>query len=422
FYKVQEGDWCAKIESNFTLASGRLVELNPGLSCESLAPGQDVCVEAGVPDDSSADNITVSSIDRFPALAAGSTIPQSPILVFASAEGNARDTFYGEVIFQSDSQHLEGFVHNDLNGDGELDQDELRRMMSFDPTALRGITEINDKLNADNLVLEMLKEADLNGDGKLNKDEFLYAIRQIQNVTNIVTDIAADNTEAGLARKRFIPALIAGIAAIIGLVFADVTLFFQILAKNELFRGNDLLSYLDIRYWDRKGNPPSCAAYMYWSDNCGPIGSSHAKSCSNGGERVFGSSCVTHFHKGSAGCGFLGCKSLCYNYNLNDCDCNALEYKIERDTEYTDTPSSTTDEVGVALCRSKCGSTNGCVGFSVSPGKSDTTLACKIFKTLSNKKSNDKYTTFRLSGSPVGSGDNKQCEPIDRGYTAWPAS
>lgn len=48
----------------------------------------------------------------------------------------------------------------------------------------------------------------------------------------------------------FIPVIIATIAAIIGLVIADVTLFFQILAKNELFRGNDLLSYLDIRYWD----------------------------------------------------------------------------------------------------------------------------------------------------------------------------
>ncbi|KDN33658.1 hypothetical protein RSAG8_13251, partial [Rhizoctonia solani AG-8 WAC10335] len=420
-FKVQEGDWCAKIESNFTLASGQLIELNPSLSCESLAPGQDVCVEPGVSDDSVA-NITIASIDRFPALAVGSTIPQSPILAFAAAEGNARDTFYGEVIFQSDSQHLEGFDHNDLNGDGVLDQDELQRMMSFDPTALRGITEINSQLNADNLVPEMLKTADLNGDGKLNKDEFLYAIRQIQNVTNVVTDLAADNTEAGLERKRIIPIMIAAVAVILGLVVADVTLFFQLLARNERFRGNDLLSYLDVRYWDGKGNPPSCAAYMYWSSNCGAIGSGHAKSCSNGGERVFGSSCVTHFHKGSAGCGFLGCKSLCYNYNLNDCDCNALEYTAERDTEYTDTPASTTNEVGVAACRGKCGSMTGCVGFSVSPGNSDTTLTCKAFKTLTNKKSNNKYTTFRLSGSPVGSGDNKQCEPIDRGYTAWPAS
>ncbi|CCO32176.1 hypothetical protein BN14_06230 [Rhizoctonia solani AG-1 IB] len=246
---VQEGDWCAKIESAYNLASGGLVKLNPGLSCEALARGQDVCVEPGVPGNS-ADNVVVPPIDRFPALAAGTTIPQSPILAFASAEGNARDTFYGEVIFQSDSQHLEAFAHNDLNGDGLLDQDELQKMMSFDPAALRGITEINSKLNADNLVPEMLKAADLNGDGKINKDEYLFAIRQIQNVTNVVTDLAADNTPAGLERKRIIPAMIAAVAVIIGLVVADVTLFFQILAKNELFRGNDLLSYLDVRYWD----------------------------------------------------------------------------------------------------------------------------------------------------------------------------
>ncbi|CEL62973.1 hypothetical protein RSOLAG1IB_10620 [Rhizoctonia solani AG-1 IB] len=417
-YKVQEGDWCAKIESAYNLASGGLVKLNPGLSCEALARGQDVCVEPGVPGNS-ADNVVVPPIDRFPALAAGTTIPQSPILAFASAEGNARDTFYGEVIFQSDSQHLEAFAHNDLNGDGLLDQDELQKMMSFDPAALRGITEINSKLNADNLVPEMLKAADLNGDGKINKDEYLFAIRQIQNVTNVVTDLAADNTPAGLERKRIIPAMIAAVAVIIGLVVADVTLFFQILAKNELFRGNDLLSYLDVRYWDGKGNPPSCAAYMYWSSNCGAIGSGHAKSCSNGGERVFGSSCVTHFHKGSAGCGFLGCKSLCYNYNLDNCDCSALKYTIERDTEYTDSPWSTTNEVGVAACRSKCGGTTGCVGYSVSPGSSDTTLSCKVFKTMSNKKSNGKYTSFRLEGSPVG---GQQCAPVEAGYTVWPTS
>lgn len=47
-----------------------------------------------------------------------------------------------------------------------------------------------------------------------------------------------------------IPLIIAGIAAILGLVIADITLFFQILADQEVFRGNDLLSYLDVTYWD----------------------------------------------------------------------------------------------------------------------------------------------------------------------------
>lgn len=47
-----------------------------------------------------------------------------------------------------------------------------------------------------------------------------------------------------------IPLIIADIAAIVGLVVADITLFFQALANNELLRGNNLLSYLDITFWD----------------------------------------------------------------------------------------------------------------------------------------------------------------------------
>ncbi|KAF8599536.1 hypothetical protein BDV93DRAFT_298633 [Ceratobasidium sp. AG-I] len=44
--------------------------------------------------------------------------------------------------------------------------------------------------------------------------------------------------------------------------------------------------------------------------------------------------CVTHFNSGSAGCGFLGCKSLCYDFNLDSCSCDALRY------ESTPTPQS----------------------------------------------------------------------------------
>lgn len=87
---------------------------------------------------------------------------QSPILAFASVDGNARSTFYGETIFQSDSQHLEAFDHNDINQDGKLDHDELETMMLMDPSVVRGISEVNSTLNADNLVSEMLKSADLN--------------------------------------------------------------------------------------------------------------------------------------------------------------------------------------------------------------------------------------------------------------------
>ncbi|KAF8595625.1 hypothetical protein BDV93DRAFT_97358 [Ceratobasidium sp. AG-I] len=422
-YKVQDGDWCAKIESDWSLPTNQLTLMNPGLSCTNLAASQNLCVEAAEVRNTNSSTISLAPLDPYPALSPGTTVPQSPILAFASVDGNARSTFYGETIFQSDSQHLDAFAHNDMNSDGKLDRSELQIMMSMDPSVVRGISEVNSTLTADNLVTEMLKSADLNGDGSIDKDEFLFAIRQVQNATNVVTELAADNTALGQQRKRFIPVIIATIAAIIGLVIADVTLFFQILAKNELFRGNDLLSYLDIRYWDGKGSPPSCSAYMYWSSNCGAIGSKHAKSCSNGGERVFGSSCVTHFNSGSAGCGFLGCKSLCYDYNLDNCDCGALKYQIERETECTDTPYSTTDEQGVAACRTKCGNTSGCMGFSVSQGKSDTMLSCKVYKTLSTKKKNSKYTMFVLVGGPAGTPGNEQCEPLENTeFTPWPAS
>lgn len=137
--------------------------MNPGLSCNDLAPAQNLCVEpADIRNDTSS-FIAVPPLDPYPALSPGTTVPQSPILAFASVDGNARSTFFGETIFQSDSQHLEAFAHNDVNSNGKLDHAELQTMMSADPSVLRGITEVNSTLNADNLVSEMLKSADLNG-------------------------------------------------------------------------------------------------------------------------------------------------------------------------------------------------------------------------------------------------------------------
>ncbi|KAG8737540.1 hypothetical protein FRC10_008070 [Ceratobasidium sp. 414] len=248
-YKVQSGDWCAKIETDNQIASNQLTELNPGLSCDTLAPDLNVCVKPADPDETTT---YVPPIDPYPALSPGTTVPQSPILAFASAEGNARSTFYGETIFQSDSQHLAAFAKNDKNGDGKLDHDELEAMMSMDPTLVRGISNLNNTLTADNLVTEMLNSADLNNDGSIDQDEFLFAIRQVQNATNAITEIANDNTAVGERRRGLgaIVAAIAAVVAVIGLAIANLTFFFSMLAQNELFRGNDLLSYLDVAYWD----------------------------------------------------------------------------------------------------------------------------------------------------------------------------
>lgn len=193
--------------------------MNPGLSCDTLAAQVNVCVEPPIAKNTNTTSVT-QTVDSYPALSPGETIPQSPLLTFASVEGNARSTFLGEVIFQSDSQHLAAFTHNDLNGDGLLDHDELQKMMSHDPSVLRGVGEINSTLTAENLVSEMLAAADQNGmhscyevadactkllrlgDGNIDQDEFLFAIRQVQNATNTVVELAADNTAVGQQRKR----------------------------------------------------------------------------------------------------------------------------------------------------------------------------------------------------------------------------
>ncbi|KAB5589366.1 Papain family cysteine protease domain containing protein [Ceratobasidium theobromae] len=412
-YKVQSGDWCAQIESDWSLSDGQLTVMNPGLSCDTLAAQVNVCVEPPIAKNTNTTSVT-QTVDSYPALSPGETIPQSPLLTFASVEGNARSTFLGEVIFQSDSQHLAAFTHNDLNGDGLLDHDELQKMMSHDPSVLRGVGEINSTLTAENLVSEMLAAADQNGDGNIDQDEFLFAIRQVQNATNTVVELAADNTAVGQQRKRIIPLIIAGIAAILGLVIADITLFFQILADQEVFRGNDLLSYLDVTYWDTSKARLHLALRICIGRPIAALLGRVMPSL----VPMEANDCVTHFNSGSAGCGFLGCKSLCYNYNLDNCSCDALKYEAERDTEYTDTPISTSNEFGVGACRNKCGNTSGCVGFSVSPGSSDTTLTCKLFSSLTNKQSNSKYTTFRLSGS-----SSDTCPTLETTeFTPWPAA
>ncbi|KAG9087371.1 hypothetical protein FS749_002958 [Ceratobasidium sp. UAMH 11750] len=198
-------------------------------------------------------------------------------------------------------------------------------------------------------------------------------------------------------------------------------MFFSMLAQNELFRGNDLLSYLDVAYWDgTTATPPACSTYLYWSTQCGAIGSSWAKSCSGGGSRVFSDSCVTHFNSGSAGCGFLGCKSLCYNFNLNGCSCDALRYEVERETEYTNPAMTTSQEAGVDSCRRKCSGAQVCVGFSVSPTEGSSYITCKTYSALTTKRSNTSCTTFKLNTS---SSNNANCSPLSDGSeTPWPAS
>lgn len=67
--------------------------------------------------------------------------------------------------------------------------------------------------------------------------------------------------------------------------------------------------------------PPQCDVFVYWSRHCHALGSAKGRNCSEGGTLVEPRSCITHFSGGSRTCGFqgFGCRSLCYNANL-DCD------------------------------------------------------------------------------------------------------
>jgi hypothetical protein len=100
--QVQNGDWCAKIESDKALASGQLVKLNPGLSCDALAADQALCVApAPTPEVLPTLPLSLKAQDLFPALSPGTDLPQTPILTYANAD-NPRDTFIGNLVFQGE--------------------------------------------------------------------------------------------------------------------------------------------------------------------------------------------------------------------------------------------------------------------------------------------------------------------------------
>ncbi|KAH7061747.1 hypothetical protein BKA62DRAFT_417516 [Auriculariales sp. MPI-PUGE-AT-0066] len=135
--------------------------------------------------------------------------------------------------------------------------------------------------------------------------------------------------------------------------------------ENARDDASDLLSYLDLKFWDRGNEPePKCAAYMYYSSSCAALGTSWASHCSEGGKKVFPKSCNGLFTEGAKACGFLsfGCSSMCYKINTDGCDCDALNYTPQLKTGYCDTPLSSTVESGMGQCRTKCSSTAGCVG------------------------------------------------------------
>ncbi|KAJ7478274.1 hypothetical protein FB451DRAFT_183039 [Mycena latifolia] len=186
---------------------------------------------------------------------------------------------------------------------------------------------------------------------------------------------------------------------------------------NARKKAGDLLNYIDLVYWERGKDPePKCAAYMYYSTSCAALGNSWSSHCSEGGEKVFESSCRGLFKEGSLACGFLGCSSLCWKISTDGCDCDALKYTSEQDRVYQDPFFSRTTESTVGACRTKCGTQNGCVGFSVSP-IDDHSLECRTYSSMTTPFGVDRAVSFRLIGPPVGSNSNPLCPRIPDGYS-----
>ncbi|KAJ8481330.1 hypothetical protein ONZ45_g15349 [Pleurotus djamor] len=368
-YNVQKDDTCAKVEGEFSLKKDQLASLNPGLSCDKFVPGQVLCVAEPPAEEEVPYTPGLLYRDQYPMLSPGSTVPQSQVLSFVNSP-QPRDSFFGDVVFQHDSQHKATFTRLDANGDGKLGLDELTEIFAANPRISRGVHEIDDKMTHDNFAKRVMETADLNKDGFIDVDEYLSAIFVTQNATNYATELALQG-ENGLSQERAIPLLVIGLAGLaalfVGLSFADMM---RELERKSRVKAGDMLKYLEITHWDRGQEPePKCAAYTYYSTSCAALGHHWSSHCSEGGEKVFDSSCRKPFADGAKGCGFLGCSSLCYKVNTDGCDCDALKYSAEEGVAYDDPPLSTTDESGVGSCRKKCRGQNNCIGFSVSPGK-----------------------------------------------------
>ncbi|CEH16856.1 EF-hand domain pair [Ceraceosorus bombacis] len=146
-------------------------------------------------------------------------------------------------------------------------------------------------------------------------------------------------------------------------------------SANELVAADSVSRFLDVKVWDPdSGNqPPSCATYIYWSQGCGAIGSGTAKGCKPDGGRLYSKSCVTHFNKGSKGCGFLklGCKSLCFATNTAGCGCDLFDYEEFDDKQFPNHVYASYKVDQVSECAKKCTADSRCVAFEIPPLQKD---------------------------------------------------
>ncbi|KAK7042978.1 hypothetical protein VNI00_008715 [Paramarasmius palmivorus] len=160
------------------------------------------------------------------------------------------------------------------------------------------------------------------------------------------------------------------------------------------------VGFMDFDVWDSGSSnpPPKCSVYVYWSTQCGAIGTGKARGCSHDGTRLYKNSCKDHFRYGSRGCGFLdlGCRSLCYAVNDEGCPCSYFDNWRQQDN--TDFPGNDLEKLHVQKlsdCRSACASSPSCLAFVVPPsdGTEDQTN-CYLKEKLGSFKKSTGTTSF----------------------------
>ncbi|KAJ7281655.1 hypothetical protein C8J57DRAFT_1298296 [Mycena rebaudengoi] len=162
----------------------------------------------------------------------------------------------------------------------------------------------------------------------------------------------------------------------LGLVIAaiiNISVSAALLSASEIVANTGRqVSFMDFDIWnsDSKDPPPSCSVYVFWSRQCGAIGSGSARGCSDGGSRLYGNSCKDHFRYGSRGCGFLGlgCRSLCYAVNDQGCPCSIFDNWLEQDNvNYPGNDIESIHVEKISDCRNGCGSNPACLAFVIPP-------------------------------------------------------
>ena len=108
-----------------------------------------------------------------------------------------------------------------------------------------------------------------------------YAVTGYSNTTTALT---TPHEKRGLFLLGFLIIAVIEAIEITGIVLEQMAEQIVINSVNEA-------RFMDFKSWNGQGDPPACSVYMFWSNSCGAILSHAARTCSNGGTRLYGNSC-----------------------------------------------------------------------------------------------------------------------------------